>query len=72
MFGVFVELSQPLLRLRIHEGRSFTQHKDAQSLRTLFDPANKTKRPFLSIEGRVQLELLRSAWRISQRLSRPG
>jgi hypothetical protein len=63
MLGVFVKISQPLLRLPIHEGRSF---------RTLFDPANKTKRPFLSIGGRVQLELLRSAWRISQRLSCPG
>jgi glycosyltransferase involved in cell wall biosynthesis len=69
MLGVFVELSEPLLRLRIHEGRSFTHYKDAQSLRALFDPANKTTRPFLSIEGRVQLELLRSAWQIPTRLS---
>jgi glycosyltransferase involved in cell wall biosynthesis len=69
MLGVFVEIAEPLLRLRLHEGRSLSQHKDAQALRELFDPANKTKRSLLSVEGRVQLELLRSAWLIPPRFS---
>jgi glycosyltransferase involved in cell wall biosynthesis len=69
MLGEFVEIAEPLLRLRIHEHRSLSQHKNAQAIRELFDPANKTKRSFLSIEGRVQLELLRSAWRVPPRLS---
>lgn len=68
MLGMFIELQEPLLRLRIHDGRSFTKYKDPQSLRELFDPFNKGKRAFLSIEGRVQLELLRSAWRVPPRL----
>lgn len=69
MLGEFVEIAEPLLRLRIHEHRSLSQHKNAQAMRELFDPANRTKHSFLSIEGRVQLELLRSAWRIPLRLS---
>jgi len=69
MLGVFVEIAEPLLRLRLHEGRSLAQHKNAQALRELFDPANKTKRSFVGVEGRVQLELLRSAWLIPARFS---
>ncbi len=69
MLGEFIEIPEPLLRLRIHEERSFAQNMSAQALREFFDPANKTRRSFLTIEGRVQLELLRSAWRIPQRVS---
>jgi glycosyltransferase involved in cell wall biosynthesis len=69
MLGMFIEIAEPLLRLRLHGDRSLSQHKNAQALRELFDPANKTKRPLLSLEGRVQLELLRSAWLIPPRFS---
>jgi len=69
MLGRFIKIAEPLLRLRLHGDRSLSQHKNAQALRELFDPANKTKRPLLSLEGRVQLELLRSAWLIPPRFS---
>ena len=68
MLGEFLELPEPLVRLRIHPGRSFAAHKSRQALRELFDPANKGKPDILSIEGRVQVELLKSAWRIPSRL----
>ena len=64
MLGEFFEIQEPLLRLRIHKGRSFTQYTNAQDLRKLFDPVKGGTRSFLTIEGRVQVELLRSAWRI--------
>lgn len=69
MLGEFVEISEPLLRLRIHDERSFAQHRYGQALRELFDPTSSRRRTFLTIEGRVQLELLRSAWRIPPTLS---
>jgi glycosyltransferase involved in cell wall biosynthesis len=69
MLGMFIQIDEPLLRLRIHDGRSFAQHKNPQALRELFDPSCKGRRQLLSIRGRVQLELLRSAWRIPTRLS---
>jgi glycosyltransferase involved in cell wall biosynthesis len=68
MLGEFLEIQEPLLRLRIHKGRSFTQYTNPQALRELFDPVNRGKRSFLSIEARVQMELLRSAWRVPPRL----
>lgn len=68
MLGEFVELPEPLLRLRIHKGRSFMQHTSPKALRELFDPANEGKSTILTIEGRVQVELLRSGWRIPSRL----
>lgn len=64
MLGEFVEIAEPLLRLRIHADRSLSQSKNPQVIRELFDPRSKSKRAFLSIEGRVQMELLRSAWRV--------
>ena len=68
MLGEFLELPEPLLRLRIHQGRSFAQHTTPEALRELFDPANRGKSTFLTIKGRVRLELIRSAWRIPSRL----
>jgi glycosyltransferase involved in cell wall biosynthesis len=64
MIGEIWELPEPLIQIRIHEGRSFTKHKTAQSLRELFDPGAANEKKFLSIEGRVRIELLRSAWRV--------
>jgi glycosyltransferase involved in cell wall biosynthesis len=69
MLGEFIEIAEPLLRLRIHKARSFATHRSAQALRELFDPGSKTRRSFLTIEGRVQLELIRSAWRMPSHLS---
>jgi hypothetical protein len=64
----FMEFPEPLLRLRIHNARSFSQHTSPKALRKLYDPSNAGKYTILTIEGRVQVELSRSAWRIPSRL----
>lgn len=69
MLGEICELPEPLIQIRIHEGRSFTKHKSAESLRELFDPSAAREKKFVSLESRVRLELLRSAWRIPESFS---
>jgi hypothetical protein len=68
MLGEFMELPERLLRLQIHKARSFTQHTSPKALRKLYDPANAGKSTIVTIEGRVQVKLSRSAWRIPSRL----
>lgn len=68
MLGEIWEVKEPLLRIRLHSGRSFVAHTTPQALRELFDPVNGRKGSLLSLEGRVQLELLRSACLIPPRL----
>ena len=64
MLGEIRELPEPLIHIRIHKGRSFTKQKSAQSLRKLFDPMAPEEKKFVSLESRVRIELMRSAWRI--------
>jgi len=61
MLGEIREIREPLLRLRLHAGRTFQAHTDIRSLRALFDPLQRGKGSFLTLEGRVQLEFIRSA-----------
>jgi glycosyltransferase involved in cell wall biosynthesis len=61
MLGSFVEISEPLLRIRRHPGRTFTANKTVLELRRLFLPDYAPKPFEPSIWGRVNIELARSA-----------
>jgi glycosyltransferase involved in cell wall biosynthesis len=61
MLGVFVEIPEPLLRIRRHPGRTFTANKTKEALRDLFTPGDGHKFSLLSLWGRTHLEVQRSA-----------
>lgn len=67
MLGELREIREPLLRLRVHGGRSLRAHVTAQARRELFDPSLAGKRVLLSLQDRVQLELVKAALRTPQR-----
>jgi Glycosyl transferase family 2 len=60
MLAVFVELPDPLLRIRRHPGRTFTANKSSRALRELFAPGQGQR--FLPISMRTHMigELVRS------------
>lgn len=59
MLGIFVELPEPLLRIRRHPGRTFTANKSPQALRELFTPG-RSKTILPGLKTRMALELVRS------------
>jgi glycosyltransferase involved in cell wall biosynthesis len=61
MLGVFVEIPEPLLRIRRHPGRTFTANKDPRALRELFTPGKGHRFSPIGIKTRMKLELIRSA-----------
>jgi len=61
MLGDFVEIPEPLLRIRRHPGRTFTATQDPKRLRELFDPGHGHEFSLLTMQKRVELELVRSA-----------
>jgi hypothetical protein len=61
MLGVFVEISEPLLRIRRHPGRTFTANHNPQALRELFAPGRRHIFPRLSLRTRMEFELMRGA-----------
>jgi glycosyltransferase involved in cell wall biosynthesis len=60
MLCKFVELPEPLLRIRQHPGRSFAANKTERSLRELFNPGHGNDFSLLSIRKRMEFELVRS------------
>ena len=62
MLGVFIEIPEPLLRIRRHPGRTFTATRDPKMLRDLFKPG-RGPRFSIGIEPRMRLELIRAAAR---------
>ncbi len=68
MLGELWEISEPLLRLRFHAGRTFQANTTMKALRTLFDPAKGNALSLLGLESRVHLELVRSSYRTPSRL----
>jgi glycosyltransferase involved in cell wall biosynthesis len=60
MLGVFVELAEPLLRIRRHPGRTFTANKSSKALRELFAPGQGHRFPPVSIRMHMGAELIRS------------
>lgn len=68
MLGSFVEIPEPLLRIRRHPGRTFDAHRTPESLRALFAPGKGTSSR-LSLKGRMDYELVRSAWMVPAALS---
>jgi glycosyltransferase involved in cell wall biosynthesis len=61
MLGIFVEIPEPLLRIRRHPGRTFTANKTPSALRELFNPGQGHKFSPLGLKTRMHLELVRSA-----------
>ncbi len=68
MLGVFVELPEPLLRIRRHPGRTFTANKSSNALRELFKPGQSHRFPLVSIKTQMKAELVRSAMLVPRTL----
>jgi glycosyltransferase involved in cell wall biosynthesis len=64
MLGVFVEIHEPLLRIRKHPQRTFTAYQKAKDLRELFMPGQGNKTHLLSMNMRMEIELIRSSMMI--------
>jgi glycosyltransferase involved in cell wall biosynthesis len=58
MLGVFVEIPEPLMRIRRHPGRTFTANKSPHSLREIFTPGQGHKYWFLTLKKQMELELI--------------
>lgn len=61
MLGELREIREPLLKLRLHPGRSLRAYRTPQAVRELFDPSLAGKKSLLSLEGRAYAELIRCA-----------
>jgi len=61
MLGIFVEIPEPLLRIRKHPGRSFTANRTSSALRELFNPGNSKKGLHLDMWSNLHLEVIKSA-----------
>src|SRR5882724_5779416 len=67
MLGVFVELSEPLLRIRRHPGRTFTATRSSKVLREMFAPGRGHRVLPVSMRTHMVAELIRSAMLIPPR-----
>jgi glycosyltransferase involved in cell wall biosynthesis len=63
MLGVFVQIPEPVLRIRRHPGRSFAANTSAKALRELFNPGHGKQFLPIGIRTRMNLELVHSALR---------
>jgi glycosyltransferase involved in cell wall biosynthesis len=61
MLGEFIEIPEPLLRIRKHSGRTFTANKDPKALRELFTPGRGSRFLPISLRTHMELELIRGA-----------
>jgi glycosyltransferase involved in cell wall biosynthesis len=61
MLGMFVELREPLLRIRRHPGRTFTRTRDPRVLRELFRPGHGHRFNPMGMTVKMRTELIRSA-----------
>ena len=64
MLGAFVEIPEPLLRIRRHAGRTFTANRTPSALRELFAPGRGHTFSPLGLRTRMHLELIRSALQV--------
>ena len=67
MLGELWEIPEPLLRLRIHPGRSTRANATPSALRKWYDPAEAKKVSVLPLQLRADLEIARSALRLPLR-----
>ena len=58
MLGELQEIDEPLLRLRLHPGRSLRLQRTSQARRELFDPSATVKGAFLSPRIRAYIEVV--------------
>ena len=68
MLGVFIEIPEPLLRIRRHPGRTFTANKELKALRELFTPGRGDRFLPIGMWTHINLELIRSAVLVPPRL----
>jgi glycosyltransferase involved in cell wall biosynthesis len=68
MLGRFVEIPEPLLRIRRHPGRTFDANKTEDSLLNLFDPDHKERHLIRGVQARMKVELIRSGFRVPRTL----
>ena len=61
MLGSFVEITEPLLRIRRHPGRTHTANKSSKALRDLYVPGSAKKFSPFGFRVRMHLEAIRSA-----------
>jgi glycosyltransferase involved in cell wall biosynthesis len=61
MLGVFVEIPEPLLRIRRHPNRTFTANRSARALRELFNPGHARRLIPIGMNVRMELEVVLSA-----------
>jgi hypothetical protein len=61
MLGSFVEIPEPLLRIRRHPGRTYSTNLDSKLLRELFTPGKEYRFSAMGLRTRMKLELIRSA-----------
>lgn len=61
MLGTFVEISEPLLRIRRHPGRTFAANHTAEALRRLFAPDAKPRFYQPKLWTQVNIELIKAA-----------
>jgi len=60
MQGKFIEIPEPLLRIRRHSGRTYTANKDRKALRRLFLPDRPDQFLPISLRTQMVLELIRA------------
>jgi glycosyltransferase involved in cell wall biosynthesis len=61
MLSVFVEVREPLLRIRRHPGRTFTANKTAKALREIFTPGRGARFLPVTMRTKMAAEIVRSA-----------
>jgi glycosyltransferase involved in cell wall biosynthesis len=65
MLGELWEIHEPLLFLRNHKGRSTKANASSAAMRKWYDPAAAKSLFVLPLHERVDLEIVRSTWRLS-------
>jgi glycosyltransferase involved in cell wall biosynthesis len=68
LLGKIQEVPYPLLKKRIHPGRSMEAHGTEEEYLAWFDPRNRRKLHFLGRGDRLVLEYLKSIWYLPMRL----
>jgi glycosyltransferase involved in cell wall biosynthesis len=68
MLGTFMELREPLLRIRRHSGRTFTANRTSRALREIFTPGRRRRWLPVSMRSKMMAELVWSAMLVAPTL----
>lgn len=64
LLGIIREWREPLLRKRLHPGRATEAQDTPEAMLNWLDPRRAGQRPRLGVADRIDVEYLRSVWRI--------